>query len=431
MSRQISVFENTSLHIGPDGLSERQFDRLAVYGEKTSMQFFSIGHRSIRFKSYAGVLQVGPLTIEVLPKCGSVGDEDIERWRSALVMMLRRSGYLRLYRMEEARQRLGRAPLIEVFLRAFVDEVEAIAREGLARQYRTTFGNMPALKGRIVFPRHLALNLTRADRFFTCHRKFDRENIHNQVLVEALDIIGNLPPGNPVRPEAKRLLSEFENIDALPLKESDFERIRYDRRTTRYRTAHQLARLIILGYMPDFVAGRDDILALMFDMNSLYEAFITSELRRASHRRSPAVRIRAQSHRGFWRSGDNLRHLRPDIILESKERRAIVDAKWKLPDPRGPSDTDLRQIFAYNIHFNSDTGFLVYPRVGAADDFRGEFLVSDSGISGGRCHCCCVELFDEAGRFRRDIGTDLLESLIPQRPIQSDSTSIPIATDKD
>ena len=51
-----------------------------------------------------------------------------------------------------------------------------------------------------------------------------------------------------------------------------FTRLRYDRSTERYRYAVALARLIILNYQPDVRAGREDVLAILFNMNELFEA---------------------------------------------------------------------------------------------------------------------------------------------------------------
>lgn len=53
--------------------------------------------------------------------------------------------------------------------------------------------------------------------------------------------------------------------------------------------------------------------------------------------------------------------MRPDMVVKHNGLQFILDAKWKIVNDAQPSDEDLRQIFAYNIYWGVQKGFLVYP----------------------------------------------------------------------
>ncbi|MFZ4562503.1 MAG: 5-methylcytosine restriction system specificity protein McrC [Bacteroidales bacterium] len=65
--------------------------------------------------------------------------------------MLRQSGLLTVESAPEADLHLRQSPLVDVYLNAFLAEVEHLAHAGLAKRYRLTEGNLYKLKGRIQF----------------------------------------------------------------------------------------------------------------------------------------------------------------------------------------------------------------------------------------------------------------------------------------
>jgi 5-methylcytosine-specific restriction enzyme subunit McrC len=86
-----------------------------------------------------------------------------------------------------------------------------------------------------------------------------------------------------------------------------------DRNTQRYQKALQLARLIILNYSPDLRAGYDNVLAILFDMNRLFERFILVHCRRSQrHGTTERFRFKAQASERFWAS----KTIRPDIVID-------------------------------------------------------------------------------------------------------------------
>lgn len=119
--------------------------------------------------------------------------------------------------------------------------------------------------------------------------------------------------------------------------------------------------------------GENNVLALMFDMNALWERFVYCSLKK--HLR--LVRhytLYAQKKHPFWETNHHIAPIKPDILITSSDTKEswIWDTKWKLPDYSKPSSGDLQQMYAYAGILNAKNVALVYP--GEGDNVDGKFI---------------------------------------------------------
>lgn len=411
---KIQVFEYQSLPLGSGGFKESHFDRLVQYNEIHGCKFFDVGHKKIRFKNYVGVIQVGSLVIEILPKADKSSSPDKEKWQLALIQMLRRSGVLKLESLTRATLQLRSASLLDLYIESFLFEVRRLTHEGLIRLYRRRQGNLSCLKGKLLFSKHISQNYVHRERFYVDHTVFDTNNLFNGIIRAALSNVAIFSPNTHLSAESKLLLFDFEDVQNVRVSENTFRRIRYNRNTERYRYAIQLAKLILLEYLPDIKGGREHVLAILFDMNTLFEKFIFAELKRAeSQFQKLGLSVSAQLSRPFW----GTKKLRPDILIElksvDKNLKLILDTKWKVLTKPIPLDDDLRQMFAYNLYFGSNEAVLVYPKVEFSSYTRNyfkSFVIPLPFVHG--CGLCFAELFDEDEQLRRNIGVTIINSLL-------------------
>jgi 5-methylcytosine-specific restriction enzyme subunit McrC len=121
--------------------------------------------------------------------------------------------------------------------------------------------------------------------------------------------------------------------------------------------------MLLLNYRPDICHGRNHILAILFDMNDLWEEYVYRQLVKFT---PFEWRIIPQDSKYFWEynSGYNHKIIKPDIVLYPKtndDTSIILDTKWKIPEDDVPNDADLKQMFAYNEYWNGMSSYLVYP----------------------------------------------------------------------
>lgn len=200
---------------------------------------------------------------------------------------------------------------------------------------------------------------------------------------------------------------------------SELDKLSFDRKTEQYQDAISLAKLIIGNYCPDFSAGNYHILALLFDMNKLFENYIFKCLKKhenSLHDRNFSVR--RQSRQKFW--GDKT--IRPDIIIsyQTKEKALtnfVVDTKWKVIDEDTPSDADLKQMFVYNFQFSAHKSLLFYPKTNQSNKGIKHYETSEFAkeINHG-CELYFADLFDEEDSLSDKFVYDFILNNIQYRP---------------
>lgn len=151
-------------------------------------------------------------------------------------------------------------------------------------------------------------------------------------------------------------------------------------------------------------------------MNELFEEYISALLRRAAAREGRQARVESQRSRPFWRKEGVTRHIRPDLVVSLPEgdggtETVVLDTKWKVPVVGCPDDTDLKQMYAYNLQFGAVRSFLVYPRVDGRSDVMGHFAspAHNDALAHG-CGMWFAQLFD-GERLNKDLGHQMLGRL--------------------
>jgi 5-methylcytosine-specific restriction enzyme subunit McrC len=146
----------------------------------------------------------------------------------------------------------------------------------------------------------------------------------------------------------------------LAVNAATFSKLAWNRKTEPYRRVMKIAEMLLLNFHPDVSRGQNHVLALMFDMNLLWEKFVVACLRK----NLKDCRVLAQTSMPFWASteGKVKTDMRPDILIEiTDEWKIVLDTKWKNLGDQKPSPEDLRQMFAYQVFFDAKKTALVYP----------------------------------------------------------------------
>ena len=398
-----TVFEHEALRVGEKGFTESHRKALEDYhGE--GCPYFSLIHRGVKFNEYVGVLQTGNFSVEVLPKADKDSSGNPALWRPFLLSMLRAAGLLP-EATSTASLRLQPYSILELYMALFLGEVRYLMQTGLVRQYQKTEGNRSALKGSLQFAAHLRHNLTHAERFYVRHTTYDRDHLHNALLRQTLELIAKIALSPTLSGEAKALLLDFPETAPVPVSESLFEKLTYSRKTEGYRTAHGIARLLLLSYHPDVRRGANDVLALMFNANILWEKYILKLLRRELHHQHPGkYSLLEQVRTDFWQpAGGRMQSVKPDIVVYEadfpEKALLVLDTKWKRISNNRPADDDLKQMLVYNLYQGCGHSALVYPSTGPRKSVVGQY----QSVHGTECSLQFVPVVEESGRLRADV----------------------------
>lgn len=408
----IRVFEYESLTQFNRGdsrfLTETELAKLYEYNDRNGNMYFTGIRNGIKFNSYVGVIQIGGLTIEILPKTDRKTNpekKEYDNWQNALLDMLNFCHYIKVDSVSEAALEKRYNSILDLYFQLFLDEVKYLLRKGLIKQYRKKSGNLNVIKGRILFTEQIRKNLIHQERAYTEHQIYDTQNLYNQVLLRALTILNQISHNPTIKDQIHRIRLDFPEIQEVQIDQTHFTRLKDTRKTKPYQNALQIAKMIILNYSPDIRSGEENMLALLFDMNKLWEEYIYRVLQNDIY---SDYEISFQNSEDFWER----KTIRPDLVLKKKgtSEKYIIDTKWKIVNANNPSDDDLKQMFAYNLYWNTGKSILLYPGPEILEEKFGNF--HKGRANGNQCKVGFINVLNEEGKLDLDIGKKILGKLV-------------------
>jgi len=328
----------------------------------------------IKLAQYCGIVRLATCVLEVLPKIGMSdareGDE-ADRARAALLTMLNDARRVMVSRVGVAPQSVVRAPLLDVFVEAFLLAAGEQARRGFLSRYVGHEEDLHVVKGRFHFHGHIRRNLARPHVLSCEFDEFTADNAYNRAIRAALDACRHWTLG----PATQRLWFEnsarFAGLTALRMTAADVAKLPRDRTTRRYTEVLTWCEWLLSLTSPALGNGTARAPALLFDMNKLFEAYVSSLEERAAddgcvvRRQGPAQALAVHGVNEAFA-------LRPDLTVwearpdgsDGKILR-VLDAKWKRLDPSealwGVEQADIYQLLAYAISYRCRCLELIYP----------------------------------------------------------------------
>ena len=331
---------------------------------------------SLAASNYVGVVTtMRGRVVEVLPKI-DLGPDD-ETTKRLLLQMLRFSRYLRrpeqLPQGESSIRAVRRFPMLEVFVRQFLTNLNALVHGGLARRYIPVEENLPYLRGRLLFREQIIENLTNQARFYVAHGELSVNRPANRLIHSALvklkPLVRNMENRRLLR--LLRQLMEVADVPQAANPNADWQRHQVDRSMPHYGPVMQWVGLFLFGHGLATFSGRHRNLSLLFPMEEVFEDFVTHSFRR--HQNQYDVYAQRPQKRLAKIDGEDAFMMKPDISLKLKDGRCafILDAKWKDIKAHGDApkhgidQDDMYQLYAYGKRYGCDAVALVYPRTGS------------------------------------------------------------------
>ena len=390
----ITAFEHRPVYIGgKEKLTREMTDELLAFRHVDGRRFCAEIHNGIKFQQFVGIVRTESVQVEILPK--TTKDKDKAVWQKALINLLHACGKLDFEAVSEAHTDSS-GNLFDILLLQYCLEIAKLLHRGLIKRYRRHAGNTTALKGKLLFAKHIKHNAVHAERFYTEHTVYDKTHPANQVLRAALALLPRLSNDPAVCAEARRLLLDFPEMDTPAKPLLLFRRIRADKKLQPYSKALHYARMILQGHHPDISTGNDLSFALLFDMNKLFEAYVAERLR--LHTEKCGWRIETQRVKKLWSTGAvHIRH-KPDILVfegDSDNCLAAFDTKWKIINLEiDISASDLRQVYAYCKSWRTKKGFLLYPSNPSINSGGNKFSPGNYFNAEGTCTVSWLKILD-------------------------------------
>jgi 5-methylcytosine-specific restriction enzyme subunit McrC len=236
------------------------------------------------------------------------------------------------------------------------------AAAGLHRAYAERAEHGPFLQGRLDVPAQLREPAGRKDRLHSCYEEFSADVPCNQVPRATAELVLRSPLlGEGVRAALRRALQGFAGVSTVPLGPESFQAAQADRLTEPYRPLLGLCRLLADSLAPQESAGAVACPAFLLDMERVFEQYVTAGVVHA-FQDCPGCSVAVQPlHLANEPApGQPDIPMRPDLLVERRGRRLVVDAKWKRLT-RSLLTPDVYQVLAYAMALGARRAVLVYP----------------------------------------------------------------------
>ena len=325
----------------------------------------------LRAGNYVGIITTKCRTIvEILPKIdlGGEADPDHEETRGVFLKMLRASRRLQAAARfpSSAIRAMRRFPMLDVFVRLFLDNLGLLVRGGLSRKYVRVEENLPYLRGRILFRDQLRENLINRARFFVQHDELSINRPANRLIHSALAKLRPVVRSEPNRQLLRNLEVAFVEVPPARDLHGDWRKHSVDRSMQHYKPVMQWVGLFLFNRGLATWSGSHVNQSLLFPMEEIYEDFVTHSFRRYQNEFS----VTAQGPLKYLAKIKSVFRTKPDISLldGGGQVQFILDAKWKHINARGENakrdidQGDLYQLYTYGKRYDCKTVALVYPR---------------------------------------------------------------------
>ncbi|MFC8074645.1 McrC family protein [Streptomyces sp. NPDC057307] len=252
--------------------------------------------------------------------------------------------------------------LLPALAHAVERQVDLALRRGLLQGYMPTEDTSLVVRGRIREAEQVRRRFGTALPVEVAYDDFTDDIPENRLLRAAVERLLRLP-GVPADVRRRLLHQRARLIGITPLVRGQALPVWHPTRlNSRYHHALRLARAVLEGSSGEHAAGNLRIDGFLFNMNKLFEDFVTVALREELRAGGHVARLQDTHH-----LDDDARiRMKPDLVVygddDGRLPRAVVDAKYKAEKRDGYPDADLYQMLAYCTALGLPAGHLVYAK---------------------------------------------------------------------
>lgn len=389
----VTLFEHQSISFDrlgwtPDSPYLELLDRLVAASDNPPIH---VGRSTIKATQFVGLVRVGDLSLQILPKIDYALSGDPEApvgsepkgaaERTAMLNLLHMLSYAEdLAIKEESVAHLGslRDDWFELLTRLFAVELHKNLLFGPYRSYTLREERLAVMRGKWLVAKQLSRRPHLRHQFELAYDEFTLDTPLNQVFRHVVDSLLRLTR----EPSNRRLLTALHamliDVSRLGYISGGIRgKIQFNRLNERFQAAYNFAQMFLDQESMMLRTGQRQLFAFVLDMNRLFEQFVAGFI--ASHikgifplrHEDLILTIQSRGDRVHLLQrepdGKSMIRLMPDILIKDLRggRRLIVDTKYKrlgsVSSDLQVSESDLYQMIAYMLQFQCERCLLIYP----------------------------------------------------------------------
>ena len=326
------------------------------------------GFNKIKFINYVGIISLGNLIIEILPKISI--SNDIVKDRKMLMFMLSKCNRISVNINEVLETNIVNQSLLDILAKVFAKKLLLELQKGMYLEYVTQEDSLNKIKGKIMLTQNVKINYINKSKVYCRYDEFTENNIFNSILLKATNFLFPIINSSIIKKDLNIIKSILSDVDDLYIPINIFENYKLNKKNERFKEVFILAKLILSNSTMDKSIGKENGFSILFEMNYLYEEYIGILLKEIIEDEAIKVNTQEKSKYLLWNkvTEKNEVALKPDIVVyKDNKPKIIIDTKWKRASIDGRevySQSDIYQMYAYiTTYTECKKCILLYPRV--------------------------------------------------------------------
>ncbi|MGW0797102.1 McrC family protein [Streptomyces sp. NPDC002692] len=258
----------------------------------------------------------------------------------------------------------GHRDLLPALAHALERQVDRALRRGLLQGYHSTEETSLVVRGRIREADQIRRRFGATLPVEVAYDAFTTDIAENRILRAAVERLLRLP-GVPREVRGRLLHQRARLADVTVIvRGQPLPSWQPTRLNSRYHHALRLARTVLEDASVEHALGGLRVDGFLFDMNKLFEDFVTVALKETCRGSGLSARLQDPHHLDEATAV----RMKPDLVLYGADGVpcAVVDAKYKAEKRHGFPDADLYQMLAYCTALGLSEGHLVYAKGNAS-----------------------------------------------------------------
>lgn len=353
--------------------------------------FLEIGRKTLKPLNYIGVVRVGNLTIQILPKLFK--SDRYEAHKSVIagniLKMLTYTESLPITEIGTADLDTEEFEFFEVFVWLFAKNLAELIKSNQVREYVRRSEELHFVRERI--DTRCYTDPARLHIVPCIFHEFSKDNTLNRTLKYTCHLMSRVVKNAENFRLLKFINGVLEPVNLTPVTLADIDRLRFTRLNQRFEPFIRICRIFLAHSTLTLRASHAEAFSLLLPMERLFEEFVAQVLLEdPAYFFGRQVEIRPQESIGYLAenaaTGRKAFRLIPDIIIRDGVDTAVIDTKYKLlnlDDSRfDVKQPDMYQMYAYITKLHVSRAMLLYPETEIVE--YGTFLFSYTGADGSK-----------------------------------------------
>lgn len=346
-------------------ISENDLIKINKFLQKNKLDFaFKITPHTIETSSWIGVLKHKNIQLEVLPKLLSSSKYDNKLTLSNLLFMLSYTHNLNIKTTNMASLNKSSNPFLEILIREYAVSLLEGLKKQTPKSYIRNEDNLHFVKGKLNINQQIRYNISNGTKFFCEYDEFSEDNILNQLFNYVSKCLYNISEDNYNKKILGLIRNYYSDISDVSISLAKASKITLFRNQKIFEKPLSLAKMFLEHSSIDMSQNKIQNIALLWDMNQLFEEFVFEVIARKSIIKD--INVTYQKGRKLLRNGTfKQRNTFVDIFIErgKEKEKIVVDTKYKLlEDLNSVSNADVFQVSTYCLLHDANKAVLIYPQ---------------------------------------------------------------------